>query len=65
MYFDYGTRGRDESGEPYHRELGRLLREKGWQNDKSSESFVSKAGAMTNSPGGKDSATLCDSLRGN
>ena len=33
MYFDYGTRGRDESCEPYHREIGRLLCQKGWQED--------------------------------
>ena len=33
MYFDYGTQGRDADYEPYHRELGRLLREKGWQDD--------------------------------
>jgi len=31
--FDYGTRGRDADFEPYHRELSRLLREKGWRND--------------------------------
>jgi enterochelin esterase-like enzyme len=33
MYFDCGTEGRDADYEPYHRELGRLLREKGWQDD--------------------------------
>ena len=34
MYFDYGTRGQDDRYEPYHKELGRLLREKGWQEDR-------------------------------
>jgi enterochelin esterase-like enzyme len=34
MYFDYGTQGQDEGYEPYHLELGRLLRQKGWQEDK-------------------------------
>lgn len=30
MYFDYGTQGLDECYEPYHAELGSLLRQKGW-----------------------------------
>ncbi|MDX2079276.1 MAG: hypothetical protein SFU53_00685 [Terrimicrobiaceae bacterium] len=30
MYFDYGSVGLDECFEPYHRDLGSLLREKGW-----------------------------------
>jgi enterochelin esterase-like enzyme len=30
IYFDYGTQGLDECYDPYHRELGGLLREKGW-----------------------------------
>jgi hypothetical protein len=33
MYFDYGTRRRDADYGPYHRELDRLLREKGWRDD--------------------------------
>lgn len=33
MYFDYGTEGLDECYEPYHRELGSLLRQKGWKDD--------------------------------
>jgi len=32
MYFDYGTRGLDECYEPYHRDLGALLRGKGWRD---------------------------------
>lgn len=32
MYFDHGTLGLDECYEPYHRELGALLREKGWRD---------------------------------
>jgi len=32
MYFDYGTLGVDECYEPYHRELGGILRKKGWKN---------------------------------
>ncbi len=32
MYFDYGTHGLDECYEPYHVELGTLLREKGWKS---------------------------------
>jgi enterochelin esterase-like enzyme len=32
MYFDYGTLGLDECYEPYHRDLGSLLREKGWKD---------------------------------
>lgn len=32
MYFDYGTRGLDECYEPYHAELGSLLRAKGWKD---------------------------------
>jgi len=30
IFFDYGTAGLDECYEPYHAELGSLLREKGW-----------------------------------
>lgn len=30
IYFDYGTIGLDECYEPYHRDLGALLRSKGW-----------------------------------
>ncbi len=37
MYFDYGTHGLDECYEPYHAELGSLLRQKGW---KEGEQFV-------------------------
>jgi enterochelin esterase-like enzyme len=33
MYFDYGTQGLDATYEPYHQELGRLLRQKGWRDD--------------------------------
>lgn len=32
MYFDYGTNGIDECYEPYHAELGSLLRQKGWKD---------------------------------
>lgn len=32
MYFDYGTEGLDECYDPYHAELGSLLREKGWRD---------------------------------
>lgn len=32
MYFDYGTKGLDECYEPYHAELGALLRERGWRD---------------------------------
>lgn len=32
MYFDYGTQGLDECYEPYHAELGSLLRQKGWKD---------------------------------
>ena len=31
LYFDYGTLGLDECYEPYHRDLGAILRSKGWQ----------------------------------
>lgn len=30
LYFDYGTEGLDECYEPYHRDLGAILRSKGW-----------------------------------
>lgn len=33
MFFGYGTQGLDECYEPYHAELGSLLREKGWRDD--------------------------------
>jgi enterochelin esterase-like enzyme len=33
VYFDYGTQARDAEYDSYHRELGRLLREKGWRDD--------------------------------
>ena len=32
IYFDYGTDGLDECYDPYHAELGGLLREKGWRD---------------------------------
>lgn len=32
MYFDYGTVGLDECYDLYHRDLGSLLREKGWKD---------------------------------
>ncbi len=32
MYFDYGSEGLDECFEPYHRDLGSLLRMKGWRD---------------------------------
>ena len=32
IYFDHGTIGLDECYEPYHSELGTLLREKGWRD---------------------------------
>ena len=32
MYFDYGTHGLDECYDPYHAELGSLLRQKGWSD---------------------------------
>ena len=32
IYFDYGTHGLDECYEPYHRDLGALLRGKGWRD---------------------------------
>jgi hypothetical protein len=31
LYLDYGTVGLDECYEPYHRDLGAILREKGWK----------------------------------
>lgn len=31
MYFDHGTKGLDECYEPYHTELGTLLRERDWR----------------------------------
>ncbi len=31
MFFDFGTHGLDECYEPYHADLGCLLREKGWK----------------------------------
>lgn len=31
LYLDYGTVGLDECYEPYHRDLGSILREKGWK----------------------------------
>ena len=34
VYFDYGTVGLDECYEPYHRELGAILRTKGWEDDR-------------------------------
>ncbi|MEO6848522.1 MAG: alpha/beta hydrolase-fold protein, partial [Chthoniobacterales bacterium] len=34
MYFDYGTHGVDECYEVYHRDLGGILREKGWKDDR-------------------------------
>jgi len=34
IYFDHGTTGLDECYEPYHHELGSLLRAKGWQEEK-------------------------------
>ena len=32
IYFDYGTIGLDECYEPYHRDLGALLRGRGWKD---------------------------------
>ena len=32
LYFDYGTVGLDECYEPYHRDLGAILRGKGWRD---------------------------------
>ncbi len=32
MYIDHGTKGLDECYEPYHAELGALLRERGWRD---------------------------------
>ncbi len=32
MYFDYGTCGLDECYDPYHRDLGAILRGKGWRD---------------------------------
>lgn len=32
LYFDYGTTGLDECYEPYHRDLGAILRSKGWHD---------------------------------
>ena len=32
IYFDYGTLGLDECYEPYHRDLGAILRAKGWRD---------------------------------
>lgn len=32
VFFDYGTEGVDECYEPYHIELGGILREKGWRD---------------------------------
>lgn len=34
MYFDYGTRGLDQGYGPFHAALERLLREKGWRDDR-------------------------------
>lgn len=33
LYFDYGTVGLDECYEPYHRDLGAILRSKGWEDE--------------------------------
>jgi len=34
LYFDYGTVGLDECYEPYHRDLGSILRTKGWEDER-------------------------------
>ena len=34
IFLDYGTVGLDECYEPYHRDLGAILRGKGWQDDR-------------------------------
>jgi len=34
FYFDYGTLGIDECYEPYHRDLGAILRCKGWREER-------------------------------
>jgi hypothetical protein len=44
LLFDYGTVGLDECYEPYHRDLGAILRNKGWQEGREFQ--------ITRSPGG-------------
>ena len=34
LYFDYGSVGLDECYEPYHRDLGAILRTKGWRDNR-------------------------------
>jgi hypothetical protein len=34
IHFDHGTVGLDECYEPYHRDLGAILRAKGWKDDR-------------------------------
>jgi len=37
LFFDYGTVGLDECYEPYHRDLGGILRDKGWKQGREFE----------------------------
>ena len=45
LYFDYGTVGLDECYEPYHRDLGSILRTKGWRDGK--EFLISRVSGGT------------------
>ncbi len=47
LYFDYGTLGLDECYEPYHRDLGSILRSKGWQDGREFEIKRSPGGEQT------------------
>ncbi len=47
IYFDYGTVALDECYEPYHAELGSLLRERGWRDGREFEIVRVPGGAQT------------------
>lgn len=63
VYFDYGTQARDASTTPTTGSLAVCSVKRVGGTTTSSESFASKAAAMTSSLGDKGSETLCDSLR--
>ncbi len=45
LFFDYGTVGLDECYEPYHRDLGAILRGRGWQDDREFQIVHSRGGS--------------------
>ncbi len=47
LYFDHGTQGLDECYEPYHRDLGAILRSKGWQDGREFQIRRSPGGEHT------------------